>query len=216
MSASSRLSILRASQSRQSPQRSASNGNEQLTGSVWIYAAVAVAARFLTTWRLSSSARGDSSASLALSKKVSSPPRWSTVLSALAEMRKRTERLSASDNSVTLSRLGRNRRLVLRFEWLTRLPIWRVFPVSSQRHDMVVVPQKCCRSSKVPPRPTPPNDDVGCGRTYNQGSPQRQAHVRQAYVRTRFMGRAKPQKRRIPERDRAWGFQAKAVSGRQR
>ena len=33
------------------------------------------AARFLTTWRLSSSARGDSSASLAVSRKASSPPR---------------------------------------------------------------------------------------------------------------------------------------------
>src|SRR5580704_17321021 len=67
------------------------------------------------------------------------------VLSALAEIRNRIERLSASDNSVTLSRLGRNRRLVLRFEWLTRLPIWRVFPVSSQRHDMAVVPSKVPR-----------------------------------------------------------------------
>jgi hypothetical protein len=27
------------------------------------------------------------------------------------------------------------------------LPIWRVFPVSSQRHDMVVVPQKSRASS---------------------------------------------------------------------
>jgi hypothetical protein len=30
--------------------------------------------------------------------------------------------------------------LVLRFEWLTRLPIWRIFPVNSQRHAMAVVP----------------------------------------------------------------------------
>src|SRR5580693_8807563 len=69
------------------------------------------------------------------------------VLSALAQIRSRTERLSASDSSVTLSRLGRNRRLVLRFEWLTRLPIWRIFPVNSQRHDMAVVPQRSRASS---------------------------------------------------------------------
>src|SRR5580700_6397153 len=70
------------------------------------------------------------------------------VLSALAEIRNRIERLSASDNSVTLSRLGRNRRLVLRFEWLTRLPIWRIFPVSSQRHDMAIVPQRPRRGKR--------------------------------------------------------------------
>src|SRR5580693_1560109 len=70
------------------------------------------------------------------------------VLSALAEIRNRIERLSASDNSVTLSRLGRNRRLVLRFEWLTRLPIWRIFSVNSQRHDMAVVPQRSRRGKR--------------------------------------------------------------------
>src|SRR5580704_18541031 len=70
------------------------------------------------------------------------------VFSALAEIRNRIERLSASDNSVTLSRLGRNRRLVLRLEWLTRLPIWRIFPVSSQRHDMAVVPQRPRRGKR--------------------------------------------------------------------
>src|ERR1700740_3114092 len=55
-------------------------------------------------------------------------------------MRSRTERPSASDISVTFSRFGRKRRLVLRFEWLTRWPIWRVFPVSSQRHGMTEIP----------------------------------------------------------------------------
>jgi hypothetical protein len=38
--------------------------------------------------------------------------------------------------------------LVLRFEWLTLLPIWRVFPVSSQRHDMAVVPQSSRRGKR--------------------------------------------------------------------
>ena len=60
-----------------------------------------------------------------------------------------------SDISVTLSRLGRNRRLVLRFEWLTRCPIWRVFPVSSQRHDMA---NNSSHSPRVQRRAT---DDVG-------------------------------------------------------
>ena len=61
------------------------------------------------------------------------------VLSALAEIRSRTLRPSASDISVTLSRFGMNRRLVLRLEWLTRCPIWAVLPVSSQRHDMAQI-----------------------------------------------------------------------------
>jgi len=39
---------------------------------------------------------------------------------------------------VTLSRLGRKRRLVLRFEWLTRWPICRVLPVSSQRQGLML------------------------------------------------------------------------------
>jgi hypothetical protein len=68
-------------------------------------------------------------------------------------MRKRTERPSESDISVTLSRFGRNRRLVLRFEWLTRCPIWRVFPVSSQRHDMAI-PRNLSRVQR------PPTDDM--------------------------------------------------------
>jgi hypothetical protein len=36
--------------------------------------------------------------------------------------------------------LGKNRRLVLRLEWLTRWPIWRVFPVNSHRHAMIKNP----------------------------------------------------------------------------
>ena len=50
----------------------------------------------------------------------------------------RTERPSTSDCNVTLSRLGRKRRLVLRFEWLTLCPICRILPVSSQRRDMAL------------------------------------------------------------------------------
>ena len=44
---------------------------------------------------------------------------------------------SASEISVTLHRLGRNRRLVLRFEWLTLWPVCAALPVSSHRRDMV-------------------------------------------------------------------------------
>src|SRR5215213_1713953 len=39
---------------------------------------------------------------------------------------------------VTLSRFGRNRRLVLRFEWLTLLPTSADLPVRSQRRDIAV------------------------------------------------------------------------------
>src|ERR1700674_5587094 len=38
---------------------------------------------------------------------------------------------------VTFKRLGKNRRLVLRFEWLTLWPVCAVFPVRSHRRDMV-------------------------------------------------------------------------------
>src|SRR6185312_15293108 len=48
-------------------------------------------------------------------------------------------RPSSSDDSVTLHRLGRNRRLVLRFEWLTLWPTRAVLPVRSQRRDMVEI-----------------------------------------------------------------------------
>src|SRR5581483_10286759 len=51
-------------------------------------------------------------------------------------MRRRTERPNASDISVTLHRFGRNRRLVLRFEWLTLWPTRAVLPVNSHRRDM--------------------------------------------------------------------------------
>ena len=82
----------------------------------------AAAVFFFTIARLISSARGDSSASWLLSRNASRPPRWSTDLIALAETRSFTERPSASEISVTLHRFGRNRRLVLMFEWLTLWP----------------------------------------------------------------------------------------------
>src|SRR5438046_6790181 len=100
------------------------------------YAAFASAA-FLAIACLSLSALGDSSSFLAFLRKESSPPRWSTVFSAFAEMRSFTERPSASDISVTFSRFGRKRRLVLMFEWLTLWPTSGPLPVRSQRRDMV-------------------------------------------------------------------------------
>src|SRR5580692_11127332 len=93
-------------------------------------------ASFLPIWRLRSSARFDSSASCALIRNASRPPRWSTLLSALADIRNRTERPSASEIIVTFTRLGRNRRLVLMFEWLTLWPVWGPLPVNSHRRDM--------------------------------------------------------------------------------
>src|SRR5438093_1594445 len=100
------------------------------------YAALA-SPSFLAISVLSLRALGDSSSALAFARKASRPPRWSTVLSAFAEMRSLKARPSASDISVTLSRFGRNRRLVLMFEWLTLWPTRGPLAVSSQRRDMV-------------------------------------------------------------------------------
>lgn len=63
-------------------------------------------------------------------------PRWSTDFKAFAVMRNRTDRPSASEMSVTLHKLGRNRRFDLRFEWLTLWPVSAILPVKSQRRDM--------------------------------------------------------------------------------
>src|SRR4051812_38348021 len=86
--------------------------------------------------RFSSRARGDSTAALALSRKGSRPPLWSTLLIALVETRRRTLRPSASLMKVTLTRFGRKRRLVLMLEWLTVWPTWGPLAVNSQRRDM--------------------------------------------------------------------------------
>src|SRR5689334_14872954 len=86
--------------------------------------------------RFSSRARGDSTAALALSRKGSRPPLWSTLLIALVETRRRTLRPSASLMKVTLTRFGRKRRLVLMLECLTVWPTWGPLAVNSQRRDM--------------------------------------------------------------------------------
>src|SRR5262249_61771213 len=49
---------------------------------------------------------------------------------------------------VTLSRLGRKRRLVLMLEWLTLCPTCAVLPVSSHRHDI----EKPYPSKRLPDR----------------------------------------------------------------
>src|SRR5207302_817037 len=111
--------------------------------------AVGAVTRFFLIARLSSSARSESSASLAFIRKASRPPRWSTVLNACAETRSFTERPSVSDIKVTFNRLGRNRRLVLRLEWLTLCPTCAPLPVSSQRRDMAIPSSKTCRWNKL-------------------------------------------------------------------
>jgi hypothetical protein len=55
------------------------------------------------------------------------------IVEAAAVTRKRTERSSKSETSVTWTRLGKKRVRVLRLEWLTLLPDWTAIPVSSQR-----------------------------------------------------------------------------------
>src|SRR5262249_49406250 len=72
-------------------------------------------------------------------RKASRPPRCSTERRACAVTRRRTDWPSASERRVTLTRFGRNRVFVLRFEWLTRLPTRTAFPVSSQRRDIAVL-----------------------------------------------------------------------------
>ena len=57
-------------------------------------------------------------------------------LTQIERMRSLIERPSASEIMDTFSRLGRNRRLVLRFEWLTLCPTCGPLPVSSHRRDM--------------------------------------------------------------------------------
>src|ERR1700674_501923 len=63
---------------------------------------------------------------------------------------------------VTFKRLGKNRRLVLRFEWLTLWPVCAVFPVRSHRRDMVnflVFPKRAPRSHGT--KPIPVEERVG-------------------------------------------------------
>src|SRR3984957_5514504 len=58
---------------------------------------------------------------------------------ALVDTRNRTFRPSASEMKVTLHRFGRNRRLVLIFEWLTLWPTSGPLAVSSQRRDIAKI-----------------------------------------------------------------------------
>src|SRR5258705_10052793 len=113
--------------------------------------ATQLALSFFCTWRLMSSARRDRSSALALIRKASRPPRRSTVFNALVEIRSLTERTSASDIMVTLTRLGRKRRLVFMFEWLTVCPTCAPFPVNSQRRDM---PENLAFRARAPARQT--------------------------------------------------------------
>src|SRR3954468_15187466 len=117
-------------------------------------------ARFLAISLFSLRAFGESSSAWAFAKNASRPPRWSTLLSAFAEMRSLTERPSASEISVTLSRFGRKRRLVLMFEWLTLWPTWGPLPVKSQRRDIVEILENSAGTPAAPIRRPIGNADV--------------------------------------------------------
>jgi hypothetical protein len=75
----------------------------------------------------------------------------------LAETRSLTERPSASENMVTLRRFGKNRRLVLMFEWLTLWPTWADLPVNSHRRDMAdLVSARAAAEQGIPGKPVEP------------------------------------------------------------
>src|SRR5436190_8973480 len=86
-------------------------------------------------------------------------------------MRSRTERPSASEIMVTLSRLGRNRRLVLRLEWLTLCPTSALLPVNSHRRDMAKPFVRWLARAASPKE----FDRSREGRTYSGEVPWRQA-----------------------------------------
>ena len=96
-------------------------------------AVAAAVATFLAIWCFSRRARGDRSLSRATARNLSSPPRCSTERRACELIFRFTEEPSASLIRVTWLRLGRNRRRVLLFAWLTLLPVWTALPVNSQR-----------------------------------------------------------------------------------
>src|SRR6185436_12962062 len=87
-------------------------------------------------------------------------------------MRSLTERPSASDISVTLIRLGRKRRFVLMFEWLTLWPTRGPLLVRSQRRDMVEVLEYLSKSRTRREHGAPPGT-----RTYNDRAANRQAEA---------------------------------------
>ena len=87
--------------------------------------------------RLRRRQRSERSASLALIRKASRPPRCSMVLRALALTRMRTLRCRMSLISVTSQRFGRNTRRLAFSAWLRRFPDIGSLPVSS--HCLVIV-----------------------------------------------------------------------------
>src|SRR5262249_20240684 len=103
--------------------------------------AAGCSATFLAICFFKSRARCDSSPASAFRRNASRPPRCSTERSAVAEMRRRTLRFSASEISVTLTRFGRKRRLVLLLAWLTLWPLCTALPVSSHSRDMIQLPR---------------------------------------------------------------------------
>src|SRR6202789_408203 len=104
---------------------------------------------------------------------------------ALVETRNRTFRPSASEIKVTLHRFGRNRRLVLIFEWLTLWPTSGPLAVSSQRRDIVLNP--------LPSRPPSPFR-VRC-RVQNHVHPGNRGRIRGARRGVKFAAPARPSKR---------------------
>src|SRR5258707_4015 len=170
--------------------------------------ATQLALSFFCTWRLMSSARRDRSSALALIRKASRPPRRSTVFNALVEIRSLTERPSASDIMVTLTRLGRKRRLVFMFEWLTVCPTCAPFPVNSQRRDML----KTSRFRRLRPRARRMKHRGLIGpRTYREPGERRQA----AEAPAGRLGRA-ARSRNLAIRSAGWLFGRAVAFGMRR
>jgi len=97
------------------------------------------AARFSlarATRRFRRRASAESFASGVSMRNASMPPLCSTVRRPAVEMRSFTGRLRLSLQSEAIWRLGRKRRLVRRFEWLTLWPTSGSLPVMTQRRAM--------------------------------------------------------------------------------
>src|SRR5262245_56378186 len=109
----------------------------------------AASADFLAIWRLIFCILAESSSSFALARKASSPPRLSTERSAAAETRAANDWPSASECTVTLTRFGSKRRLVLMFEWLTLWPTSGFLPVSSHVRDMARLLTSGCEKRPI-------------------------------------------------------------------
>src|SRR3984957_19113358 len=85
--------------------------------------------------RFSRRISGDSLRSGVPLRNASMPPLNSIVRIALVDRRSRIEP-TLSDNSETVCRFGRKRRLVLRLEWLTLLPTCTPLPVTGHLRAM--------------------------------------------------------------------------------